>query len=589
MLDPQFQILMQDLTSTQMLDVSDRVTAATWRYTEQGCGDLSVTMPCTMQEAYWFKTLPFIYIKVFNRCSKRIWWGRAAGDDVAITRTADGAVSIQLLALGLVKALEDIPHTGWWSSTRYGDWQDVPSDLIPSRTPERFSFETERRLRIAPSGGNGFTTSSIGMLSIAQPTAASVQWQTIEASYTLKAPTGWRASLSRYDGTTFLSSLWTLDGIGTGATGITTQSGTLSFLSGVSCSRLGFNLFCTRAATNLHTAAITAGTRTVTPGTMAGIAVNAKLAIGGAEPEEVVVTATTATTFTAVFRNAHLGSDLVEPLWDGNDGDIELVITNVRVKAVTTPTVTLDQLAKSALSEVLAVNPWAVFNSDGKVQSPLVDIANLMAEDQPWATILSEQVQLGDTSNRPWVWGVDEDGVLFVRPRQSGRVWYVSTEQCSYTQGGNSDGRWTSGYGVYEDEQGQRQRTPIQTDAQSLANSGLVRRTALPVDSGTLAVATQRTSVFLSDAAKGEAAASLTCAVLETVDGMVYPATEARPGDMLLFRDVLPTSSAVANRLNGFVLAEVQVDGFNLAAVQLVPEEPLPLLEMVVAKAAIRD
>jgi len=117
------------------------------------------------------------------------------------------------------------------------------------------------------------------------------------------------------------------------------------------------------------------------------------LAIGGADPEEVVVTATTATTFTAVFRNAHLGSDLVEPLWDGNDGDIELVITNVRVKAVTTATVTLDQLAKYALSEVLAVNPWAVFNSDGKVQSPLVDIANLVAEDLPWATILSEQVQ----------------------------------------------------------------------------------------------------------------------------------------------------------------------------------------------------
>jgi len=54
---------------------------------------------------------------------------------------------------------------------------------------------------------------------------------------------------------------------------------------------------------------IPAGSQTVTPGSMDGIYQGAILQVGGASPEQVTVTAVTATTFTAVFANSHLNTD----------------------------------------------------------------------------------------------------------------------------------------------------------------------------------------------------------------------------------------------------------------------------------------
>ena len=59
-------------------------------------------------------------------------------------------------------------------------------------------------------------------------------------------------------------------------------------------------------------AAISAGTQTVTPGSMASIYTGALLIVGtGASQEVVTVTATTSTTFTAVFANSHGGGTAV--------------------------------------------------------------------------------------------------------------------------------------------------------------------------------------------------------------------------------------------------------------------------------------
>lgn len=69
-------------------------------------------------------------------------------------------------------------------------------------------------------------------------------------------------------------------------------------------------LFEPVVATTLGTS-IAAGARTVTPGSMSWIYVGAKLIIGGAT-EIVVVTATSATTFDAVFASAHLAADTVK-------------------------------------------------------------------------------------------------------------------------------------------------------------------------------------------------------------------------------------------------------------------------------------
>lgn len=56
---------------------------------------------------------------------------------------------------------------------------------------------------------------------------------------------------------------------------------------------------------------IAAGTRTVTPASMSGIYPGWALRIGGSNPETIMVTATTSTTFTAVFVNAHSSTDAV--------------------------------------------------------------------------------------------------------------------------------------------------------------------------------------------------------------------------------------------------------------------------------------
>lgn len=63
--------------------------------------------------------------------------------------------------------------------------------------------------------------------------------------------------------------------------------------------------------------AIAAGARAVTPGSMAGIYPGRRLAIGGTA-EEVIVTSTTATTFTATFANAHGATDSVTAYANNN-------------------------------------------------------------------------------------------------------------------------------------------------------------------------------------------------------------------------------------------------------------------------------
>jgi hypothetical protein len=72
--------------------------------------------------------------------------------------------------------------------------------------------------------------------------------------------------------------------------------------------------FTLKADTTTVSASLAAGTRTVTPASMTGIVVGSSLTAvdaDGTSGEEVRVTAVTATTFTAVFANAHASSWLI--------------------------------------------------------------------------------------------------------------------------------------------------------------------------------------------------------------------------------------------------------------------------------------
>jgi len=69
-------------------------------------------------------------------------------------------------------------------------------------------------------------------------------------------------------------------------------------------------------------ASIAPGSQSVTPGSMAFIYVGQKLLMGGAAPESVMVTAKTATTFTATFANPHSASDPIRSNSQGYQGAV---------------------------------------------------------------------------------------------------------------------------------------------------------------------------------------------------------------------------------------------------------------------------
>ncbi|WP_152976554.1 hypothetical protein [Herpetosiphon geysericola] len=489
---------------------------------------------------------------------------------------AIGPGTLDINAYGAASSYQDLLYTARWSTTKYGDWMSVSTIQLSGRDAERYSIETDQRLYIAPSGGDACDLAHIGSLMCSIPDSSRRQWTSIEgAAYKFLAPNStWVASLSRYNyvggALTFQSTVWSLNGNGA------LQSGTIAISNLTPCDVLMFNCYLNQAATTLGTG-IVAGTRTVTPASMTGIAVGNKLAIGGTNPEEVTVTATTGTTFTAVFQYAHLAADSVSRVWEGETGDVYLEVTGQRLKTTTTGTVDAREILIDLAAHIATENPDWVNTSSAGLQSQGVDLRNEVYEDMRHLAIVQHLLLYGDSSTRRWEFAIWEDLQAYFRPRGTGgRQWFIygmPPLERDLEQSANAV------YAIYADAAGTTRRTAPTINTADRQQINLRRDLAITVDTDQPATALAMRDVAAADAVDSGAYGSMPIDYVYTPQGVAMPAYIVRPGDTAIISAGPFGFSTASGKGRAFVIASVSVDASDrskLPSVSISPDARSP-------------
>lgn len=170
-----------------------------------------------------------------------VWVGKI--EDVSF---GDGN-TVSIAAFGQWAALDDIPITGFWSSTKYEEWAEVNSNEAATYMPNRYAIDTEGRLFVALKSGEEYSNTVFGGLSWEVPHGGISDVQTFSFSYAVNLPATYRAQVLSCDhDLTGATSLWTLDGNGS------LQSGSAA-LSSISANRLIFRVFYNSGSPNTYT------------------------------------------------------------------------------------------------------------------------------------------------------------------------------------------------------------------------------------------------------------------------------------------------------------------------------------------------
>lgn len=519
-----------------LLDMTGRVQGAHFATDVRGYRNWSGFVPMTSGEAFRWYDFSSGHI-VISWGSIVLYQGRVE-DPRANGDPAFGPVGLELTAFGYSQAYSDTLYTALWSTQRTDRWEPVTVDQLASRFPERFAMSNDGALRIAPQTGEAFDSTHIGSLTDAIPHNSARQIVTVSFDYDVKVTSStWTASLSRYtDGYTFQSTVWSVTATGTGS-----QS-----LSITACDRLLLNLLFNRARTTLGTT-IAAGARTVTPGIMTGIVVGNILHIGNnggaanSEPEDVEVTAITATTFTAVFQYPHDNDDAVSFVYEGEtEVDCYVKISNLRIKTTTSSTVDLSEIAGALVSYVDGINPTQIDNVTSLIQSTSLDQKEALFEDMRPSAILNQLCLKGDSARRRWDWRVYDYQHLWVAPEgYDAQTWYVD-EAPPLLRSLQIE---NEAYATYQDVSGRTKRTAVATDAGSAGAFGIKRRGVVDAQTTSLTEAEQIRDTYIDDHKYNGSLGEFVVKQLRTVDGAIVPGWYCRTGDRIVVRGY-PAGSA---------------------------------------------
>ena len=517
----------------------------------------TITLTQIDQFRYYEQTQAWLIVSL---SSTILWEGRVEDyllDDTSLTITAYGAWA----------AMSDLPVTALWSATRYSDWQTVETTQNASFCPDRFTIDTNNRLYLAPNGGDANDVTHRGGLYALVPSGGSRQIVAVSFTYKLVAPIGYLARLLQMNNSFgFLSLPWSLDGNG----GTQTNTVTFSGLSGSDV--LVFNLYRNQAAATLN-AAILAGARTVTPSSMTGIKKGTKLSISGVDPEDVDVTAVTATTFTATFKYDHAATDTCVPVFEGETGDIYLEITNLRVKTTNSAAVYADEIIKWLVAQVRSVNPNQVNATTGLIQSPGIDLYNETYTDQYPVAILEQLAQYGDASGREWDCAIWQNRVVQFAPRgTNARTWYVDTNPAIERV---LSKLINSVYAVYTDETDVERRTSASTNTISVNRYGLTRQSVVTVDTTSVAQAQASRGVVLNDGLNPQTRGEIVVSVVYDGVGNAYHPALVRAGDMIVARNLPAGLSTIIDNARSFRCSATSFDSAT-GIMTITPDEPTP-------------
>lgn len=425
---------------------------------------------------------------------------------------------VDITALGDSRACDDTPYTALWSTTSVAEWEPVLQAYNSAYADGLYAFDTNNRLYITPEKG-----------SIVGNTGSE------------KRGGLWYVSPHR------------------GQRSIVAFSANYTLQAGIdwSIEVLGYNV---DLATNPYTFSFV-GSYFVT-------------ATSGSGSINVTFPGVNAIAVTLRY-NAPNATLAVET------GTVFLRMTNVRLKTVTTATVTADQVVNDLISHINAANPGALSSSTRLIVNPGIDLTDAVYQDRLPSEILSDLAAMGDSSGRLYEWGVYENRELFFRPVGSGgRAWAVDASELEIEQ--TLDGLINSYYAAYKDAGGRTLRTADQADATSRARYGRTRRRRVDVDTTNATLASQVAQTARDATSIPVPRSRVRVRRFATPQGAVVRGDRVRAGDTVTIRNLTPTAGDTVDRVRTFRVAETTYS-VDTDQPEITPESQTPDIDQQIA------
>lgn len=575
------------------------------------------------------------------------WLGRVRG-----VTLRDSGLSIR--CYGLWVALSDTLSTAFWSSnSEYGEWKQANTDTLSTAKPEKYELDNNNRLFVGLRKGEIYASGSEAGAWVYWGPYGTVDIDAVTCDYVLFAPSNWKFRLYAVTGSTYtlVNSLTATGSLQTGTLHLSVASGegfavllfneagspyTVTAESGVYHLRLTnirlaaytnryidttSNTAVTLSVNTTIAAAITAGAGvTVTPASMTGIGNGDTLHIYNATDgryEDVLVTGTTGTTFTATFINSYSGGAVVRErtavtitpnsmvgIYVGQRLAIEAGhasnAESVEVTAVTGSTFTAsfikphssffgidawlvyaNDVLSGLLASVAAVNADMVSSADGFIDDHQVDILNLVYMDSRPADVLNDLLKRPDADNQLWEARIWEDAVLRFQPRgQQGRTWYVDVVSVELET--SLDEVYNDVYETYQGSDNRRYTVAAVDDDYSINANGLTRQAIAGVGGSTQAEAELYRDTFLADRAVMQVRARVeTTGLFDATGGWRSP-WEVRAGDTVVCRNLPPTFLGGAlETIRRFRVGRTQ---FDFETMRVEPETAIPSIEILIGR-----
>lgn len=253
-------------------------------------------------------------------------------------------------------------------------------------------------------------------------------------------------------------------------------------------------------------------------------------------------------------------------------------VTNIRIKTTSSSTVTASAIAAALAVYVNGTNGRQLRSSDEWVMATTTDLRNELYEDEYPVDVLNRLAYL-----HSYDWAVWEDRRLrFHEKGGMGRHYYVDVSQLLELQRSLENVR-NSAYSTYRTADGETRRTTTAGNIDSQGRYGVIRRGSVDVQTTSSTEAETHRDVFLTDRARAGLRAQVEFSRIYDATGGQYPLYELRAGDTLTMRNLPPTLSSTVDRIRTFVIGETSYDAAT-GLISIAPEEPLPSLDLLIAR-----
>lgn len=587
------QIAVWSINNQAMLaDWTVRIASAVMRTNQHGNESLELEVRLPFYEAFnYYKQRGPLEIRV-QWGPKPLWIGRIEDP----TQFAHVQSGLKVIALGQWSALNDTTNITFWSKTGFEHFRPFTPFEVAGNVTDRYAYNTSNQVYIAPQknallGNTGTLKSAMVGYITPKLGARTIVGASFDFVHVATAA-GWRAAFqTRAADFTGLANPWLIQSVGAGTVigsfFVTFAAGAIvdffldfNAADAVNAAETGANylkitnLRMVGSTTNQINTTITVVRTngvgvTVTVGSTTNMYAGQRLIIGSgtANSESVLITSiASATTFVATIVNAPGGGYAI-----GTTVQAFLIFPDEIIKDIITTTNAFNSSQLSAITTY--------------VQSQAIDVDQAVYEDLKQQEIVNSLIERGDRQAVPRQWSalVEEDKILRVQPRGSGKVWYTDIVGLDVAR--SLQDLYTQAYPVYDSPNDDvKVRLAATSDTAAFNRYGINRRLAVQVDTTLDAVASQIRDMTLTNQKDPIPQATVEIKSISDDKGNPQPLFNVRADDVLVLRN-LPTLLGTAyDRIRVLVIVRTE---YNLIenTIKLDLELPTPNTNVQLARA----